>query len=119
MAVRVLAIVALLLWCLQTAAQAQTVGGTYRVNGTNFDGSRYTGTAEITPNGSTCRIRWHTGNNAWGTCMLSRRAFAAHYRMGNEWGLIVYELQGDGSLAGVWTIEGRAGAGTEILTPLR
>ena len=116
MATRVAAIALALLG--SAAAQAQGVGGTYSVNGTNFDGSSYSGTAQITPSGSSCRIVRRTGQtSSWGTCMLANRAFAAHYRLGNEWGLIVYELLGDGSLKGWWTIDGRNGVGTEVLTP--
>ncbi len=100
------------------AAHAQSVGGEYAVSGTNFDGSRYTGTARITPSGSACRIVWQTGSTSSnGTCMLANKAFAAHYRLGSEWGLVVYELQPDGSLKGWWTIEGKDGVGRETLTP--
>jgi hypothetical protein len=102
-----------------TAAQAQDVGGTYRVQGTNFDGSPYGGTAVITPSSnSTCRIEWKTGStSSSGFCMLSNGALAAAYRLNNSIGLVLYELQADGALKGVWTIADRPGAGTETLTP--
>jgi hypothetical protein len=104
---------------LSTApAAAQSVGGAYSVSGTNFNGSSYSGTATITASGSGCRIVWQTGStSSQGTCMLANRAFAAHYRLGNEWGLVVYELQPDGSLKGWWTIVDKSGVGTETLTP--
>ena len=101
-------------------AHAQSVGGSYLVKGTNFDGSAYSGTAEIRSSGSGCTIVWQTGStSSRGTCMLANRAFAAHYRLVDQWGLVVYELQPDGSLVGWWTVEGKTGVGTETLTPQR
>jgi hypothetical protein len=104
-----------------TSAAAQMVGGEYRVTGTNADGSAYRGTATITPSSdSTCRISWQTGaTSSAGICMVAGRAFAASYRMGSKVGLVVYELQPDGSMKGVWTIADQPGAGTEVLTPAK
>jgi hypothetical protein len=102
------------------AASAQTVGGEYTVAGTNPSGSTYTGTAEITPSGSTCRIVWHTGSTtSQGVCMVSSKAVAAFYKLGGDFGLVVYELQPDGRLTGYWTIVDKDGVGGEILTPKR
>ena len=103
--------------CYGTAA-AQSVGGQYIVKGTNLDGSPYSGTAEITPSGSTCRIVWNTGSTSRGICMLANKAFAAYYRMGKDTiGLAVYELKEDGILKGYWTIADKQGSGTETLIP--
>jgi len=103
------------------AVMAQTVGGTYNVAGTNFDGSAYSGTATITPSSnSTCRIEWKTGStDSQGFCMLNDKALAAAYKLNDSVGLVVYELQEDGSLKGVWTIADKPGAGTETLTPAK
>jgi hypothetical protein len=96
------------------------VGGQYQVAGTNADGSGYRGTATITPrSNSTCRITWQTGSTSTGICMLAGRAFAASYVLNGKVGLVVYELQADGSLKGVWTMADQPGAGTEILTPAK
>lgn len=105
---------------LVVPAQAQAVNaGTYDVKGTNFDGSAYSGTATIElTSETTCSIEWHTGavvSN--GICMLYDNAFAAGYVLGDAIGLIVYQVQSDGSLEGAWTISGKDGSGTEILTP--
>ena len=101
-------------------AAAQTVGGQYQVSGTNPNGSRYQGTATITPSSdSTCRIVWHTGSTSTGICMLAGKAFAASYVLGGKVGLVVYELQADGSLKGVWTMADQPGSGTEVLTPAK
>ena len=112
-----LGLLAVTAWC--AAASAQTVGGSYTVKGTNADGSSYTGTAEITPSGDTCRMVWHTGSTARGICMLANKALAASYKMGDTFGLVIYEVQPDGVLKGVWTIADEKGAGTEILTPAK
>ena len=99
-------------------ALAQDIGGRYSVNGTNFDGSRYGGTAliEVTSK-TTCHITWETGSTATGICMRNGDSFAASYMMGNAVGLVIYEVQGDGSLEGLWTVAGQDGVGTEVLTP--
>ena len=117
---RALAIGCLALAFAGTSAAAQMVGGEYQVTGTNADGSAYSGTATITPSSdSTCRISWQTGSTSSGICMVAGRAFAASYRMGGKVGLVVYEMQPDGSMKGVWTIADQPGAGTEVLTPAK
>lgn len=102
-------------------ASAQGVGGEYKVNGTNLDGSTYAGTATIVPSSnSTCRIIWRTGGTtSTGFCMLANTAFAAAYQLQGSVGLIVYEVQPDGSLKGFWTIADKPGSGTETLTPIK
>ena len=88
-------------------AAAQSIGGTYTVAGTNFDGSAYGGEATITlTSGTTCTIHWETGD-----------AFSAGYVMDKDIGLVVYKVEEDGSLHGLWTIAGKEGNGTEVLTP--
>lgn len=101
------------------ALAAEHVGGKYTVKGTNFDGSPYSGTATISPSSnSTCRIEWHTGDsNSAGFCMLAGGSLAAAYKLNDSVGLVLYELQDDGSLKGVWTIADKSGSGTEVLTP--
>ena len=100
------------------AAGAAEIGGTYRVEGTNFDGSRYTGTATITPTADlTCDIQWQTGSTADGICMLDGDVLAASYVMGKSVGLVVYRILDDGTLEGRWTIAGQQGVGTEVLHP--
>ena len=100
-------------------AAAQGLGGTYRVAGKNFDGSTYSGTAEIlVTSQNTCRIRWVTGGTtSEGICMRYGSSFSAAYRLGNAIGLVIYEIKSDGSLEGLWTIADKSGVGAEILTP--
>jgi hypothetical protein len=100
---------------------AQSVGGNYRVQGKNFDGSPYSGTAQIvTTSEVTCNIAWKTGSTtSKGICMRNTSSFTAAYQLGNSVGLIIYDIMKDGTLSGVWTIAGKDGVGTEILTPTK
>ena len=97
------------------------IGGNYKVVGTNFDGSKYSGTAKITiTSKTTCEIEWKTGgdSNSIGICMRNDDSFAAAYKMKDgSVGLIIYKMDEDGTMEGVWTLTGREGAGTEVLTP--
>lgn len=110
---------ALLVLSSLAPATAQSIGGNYSVEGTNFDGSPYSGTAKITiTSETTCVIEWATGGTASsGICMRNDTSFAAGYGMGNDIGLVVYKVHPDGSLEGLWTIAGKDGNGTETLTP--
>lgn len=97
-------------------ASAQGVGGTYTVKGTNPNGSSYGGTAVITPRGDGCRISWDVGSQWKGLCMLNGDAFAASYSSGGSTGLLIYKVQADGTLRGVWVLND-GGTGTETLIP--
>lgn len=100
-------------------AAAQSIGGSYTVAGTNFDGSPYQGEAEITlTSETTCVIKWTTGSStSEGICMRNDNAFAAAYVLQDEIGLVTYKVMEDGSLHGLWTLAGKEGNGTEVLTP--
>jgi hypothetical protein len=102
-------------------AAAQGLGGTYRASGKNFDGSSYSGTAEIiVTSDTTCRINWKIGSDTWrGICMRNGSVFAASYRLGNAVGLVIYEINPNGTLEGTWTIAEKSGVGSETLTPMR
>ena len=106
--------------CLVNPAFAQNTSATYSLAGKNFDGSSYTGTVQIVPSGSTCRIVWHTGNStSEGLCMLSGNTLAAFYKLSAEYGLVIYERQPDGSFSGRWSVADKQGVGTELLVPQR
>ncbi len=105
---------------LVVPAAAQTaIGGTYTVEGTNFDGTAYKGEAEITlTSQTTCVIEWQTGGTeSQGICMRNDDAFSAAYVLQDQIGLITYKVMEDGTLHGLWTIAGKEGNGTEVLTP--
>ncbi|MCB1498650.1 MAG: hypothetical protein KDK07_02495 [Bauldia sp.] len=102
------------------AASAQSVTGRYKVEGRNFDGSRYSGIAEITVTSkNTCRIVWSVGSASEGICMRNGTVFAASYGQGGTVGLVIYQIQPDGRMEGLWTMADRDGVGTETLTPLK
>ena len=102
-------------------AQGANVGGRYQVQGKNFNGSTYSGTAEITvTSNNTCRIVWVTGSTtSRGICMRNGNSFAASYVLGSKIGLVIYEQKGDGTLDGLWTIADETGVGVERLVPIR
>lgn len=99
---------------------AQGIGGSYSVEGANFNGVPYEGTAEITLTSDvTCEIVWTTGPSvSAGICMRDGNAFTAAYELQGKVGLIIYMVQDDGSLVGSWTIAGTNAVGTEVLTPM-
>ncbi len=105
---------------LSGAVSAQSIGGNYRVSGTNFNGSGYHGTATIAFSGnSNCHISWITGSTtSYGSCMRKGATFAAGYILSGAVGLVLYELRPDGSLVGTWTLAKQPGTGTETLTPM-
>jgi hypothetical protein len=98
-------------------AAAQDVGGRYVVQGTGFNGAAYGGEAEITViSDVTCKIEWNTGGQiSEGICMRSGNVFAAAYVISEHAGMIIYTINGDGSMQGQWTIAGSDGVGTETL----
>jgi hypothetical protein len=100
-------------------AGAQEIGGSYRVEGTNLDGSAYGGNAEITLTSDfTCEITWQTGGStSSGICMRDGNAFTAGYELDGSVGLVIYMVQPDGTLDGRWTVAGVNAVGTEILIP--
>lgn len=113
-------LLAVLMSTAATAASAQDIGGQYTVEGTNFDGSPYSGTAEITPTSeNTCRIEWSTGSTSSGICMRNNSTFAAGYALGNVVGLVIYDVMADGTMHGLWTVADHAGVGTENLIPVK
>jgi hypothetical protein len=103
---------------LSATGSAQSIGGRYAVRGTNPNGSSYSGTADISPNGNVCRIAWHVGSECRGICMMSGNRFVASYHSGDAFGLLIYRINNDGSLSGEWTT-GAGATGTETLTPMR
>lgn len=107
------------LMLVMTAPVLAQSTASYNVQGTNLDGSSYGGTATITlTSDTTCVIEWQTGGStSSGICMKYQNAFAAGYVLGDDIGLVIYEIMGDGSLRGQWTIAGSNGVGAEILTP--
>jgi hypothetical protein len=104
------------------AAFAQNVVGRYEVRGTNLDGSRYGGTANVTGvSDTTCTMVWQTGGTtSRGICMRQGNVLAASYKLGESIGLAIYRWNdNNGFWDGTWTVTGQPGTGTERLIPLR
>jgi len=116
---RIILAIAFLAALALPAASSEFRAGTYTVEGTNLNGSPYSGTAEVTLlSDTTCQIVWKTGGTeSWGHCMKVGDYVSAGYIMGEAIGVIMYLVNEDGSLDGYWTISGQDGSGTEKLTP--
>jgi hypothetical protein len=101
------------------AAHAVDIGGSYRAVGKNPDGSEYSADVEIVvTTKNTCRIVWTIGSGtSRGICMRNGNSFAASYVLGDDIGLIIYEVNNNGSMDGIWTIADTPGVGTESLIP--
>lgn len=119
-----LALFMCLLSTLPNAAGAVEAGKSglfahYSVVGTNANGSKYTGVADIVDiSDTTFSIVWHIGSATQkGFGMHMRDTLSATYMLNGQPGLIIYKEQGDGSLTGAWAIRGERGSGTETLTP--
>ena len=102
------------------AERVLTLAHHYSVAGTNPNGSRYAGTADIDViSNTTFQISWHikgTGSsNGFG--MRMGDTLSVTYLLGSAPGLATYRAQADGSFHGIWAIRGHDGNGTEVLTP--
>lgn len=91
----------------------------YDAVGTNPDGSKYTGTATINIiSNATYTIQWTIhGDTYKGFGMRMNDALSATYTIDGEPGLIIYKVDDNGVLDGLWAVRGKDGAGTERLTP--
>ncbi|MCZ0735831.1 hypothetical protein [Phreatobacter sp. AB_2022a] len=106
----------------QRAPAPPPIGGRYRVEGRNADGSTYSGVAEISGTaGGNCVIRWAIVDTpaSQGFCMRQGEVFAAAYRLNNQLGLTVYRVDRGGVLDGTWSIAGQERVGRERLVPMR
>lgn len=99
-------------------AETLTLSSTYKVNGTNPDGSAYSGTVKIKIlSDTTFAITWDIGGTEYkGFGMRLNDNLSATYTMDGEPGLVMYKVEGNG-LNGLWAIRGRNGNGTEKLIP--
>ncbi|MDP4034512.1 MAG: hypothetical protein Q8P60_16980 [Pseudorhodobacter sp.] len=104
---------------IASTAGAQDIGGSYLIQGRNFDGSAYGGQAEIVRTSDvTCEIYWTTGSTtSQGICMRSGDVFSAAYKLGSAVGLVIYRIGQNGVLDGTWTVAGSNGVGYELLLP--
>ncbi|MEQ9692171.1 MAG: hypothetical protein RLO48_20855 [Bauldia litoralis] len=93
------------------APGAQPKPGRYAVRGRNPDGSGYQGWLELAGDGVTYELAWTIGRDSY-----RGRGRYENGLLTVEWGgstPVVYALEADGSLSGLWD----AGRGSEKLTP--
>jgi hypothetical protein len=107
-----------LLLALASPALAQRAG-LYNVNGTNPDGTAYTGVLQLRQVGIVSwLVLWQVGaERIEGAGMSSGNTFAVTYPAGNTQGFGIYEILPDGTMTGQWTLVGSSGIGTETLVP--
>jgi hypothetical protein len=114
-----LSTLALLAVALPAKADPLNLASQYEASGTNPDGSKYTGTANVTIiSDTTYTIVWKIAGATYeGFGMRLNDSLAATYTIDGDPGLIIYKVDGDG-LTGAWAIRGHNGVGTEHLRPL-
>jgi hypothetical protein len=111
---RSLVVVAALLWSVATAFAADP-SGTYDVQGTSPDGSKYSGTVTITETGQTFKMVWKIGSDTYtGTAIGNKDFLAVSYTSGSDTGLALYGAEG-GNWKGIWTYAGGTKMGSELL----
>lgn len=93
--------------------------GRYAVQGTNPDGSSYTGTASLAQAGNgVWTLNWNVGDTPYnGFGIGDGNVLAFSYTSGGSSGVVMYTAQPDGSYAGVWAPRGARATGTEMLRP--
>jgi hypothetical protein len=101
-----------------TGAAATDISGHYRMEGVSTTGSAYSGTADIVMSfENTCRITYSDGPA--GICMLNEKTVTGAYIVHGKAGLVIYEIQSDGSLEGIFIDDFHGGRfGKEKLTPM-
>ena len=107
------------------AAQAQDaapapVGGSYTVEGQNFEGKAYSGTAQVRfTDDVSCAISWDiAGVSSECVCIRKGDTLSAAVVQGSSLVVAVYDLGTDGSMSGFWTVLNLPGVGFEQLTQM-
>lgn len=112
-------VIALFLFAISVNADSLQLSSSYKAVGKNTDGSSYTGTVAVKIiSDTTFSIEWKIGDSVIkGFGMRMNDTLSATYMLNGEPGLVIYKVQSDGSLAGIWAIRGESGNGSETLTP--
>lgn len=97
-------------------AASSSFAGDYSVLGTNADGSGYDGALSIIERGDVWQLVWNVGSDTYdGIGITSGNVLAAAYG-GQGCGVVIYSVQSNGDLAGVWGMWGNNNLGTEYGT---
>ena len=117
--IRTICTLAFLVVAVAARADTLTLHKKYDATGTNPDGSSYTGTATVSViSDATFTIQWTIeGASYKGFGMRMNDALSATYMIDGDPGLVIYKVDANGVLGGLWAIRGRDGNGTERLTP--
>ena len=112
-------IFAFLVFALPAYAEPMNLASHYEANGSNPDGSKYTGSVSIKViSDTTFDIVWKIGDETYeGFGMRMNDTLSATYTINGEPGLVMYKVDGNG-LTGAWAVRGHDGVGTEHLRPL-
>ena len=115
----VMAMIALLLLCISAHADTLQLASSYKAVGKNPDGSAYEASVAVKIiSDTTFSIQWKIGDSVIkGFGMRMNDTLSATYMLEGEPGLVIYKVQSDGTLAGIWAIKGQSGNGSETLTP--
>jgi hypothetical protein len=108
---------ALCLLAISTCTVAADLSGAYTVEGSNPDGTPYRGTLQVAPAGDAWNFDWLSGANAThgiGVTLGPKIAVAVG---GAACAVVLYRVERDGSLQGVWTVPQGGAVGSETATP--
>ncbi|HVQ37655.1 MAG TPA: hypothetical protein VMS31_08980 [Pyrinomonadaceae bacterium] len=92
------------------------IAGSYRVEGTNENGSPYRGELAVIKRGDVYQFRWNAGTQYDGVGVPNGNVVAVAFTPGSEGkgcGVVNYELVGDDTLDGKWGYWGVNESGTE------
>ena len=95
-----------------SAQDGSRPNGTYSVHGSNIDGSKYTGTVVIKPEGKRFRFSWLIANGDTFHGVGSRHGNKIVVDWGQKYP-VIYDVADDGVLYGKWD----NGKGSETLVP--
>ena len=90
--------------------------GSYKVSGTNPDGSRYDGALEVTAEGNVYRWAWNTGNEILGVGIQRDNIVSVAYGSAGC-SIVSYLIHTDKSLEALWAYVGTSETGSESVTP--
>ncbi len=88
--------------------------GTYKVNGTNPDGStKYQGSVTVTKTGDTYKVEWTIGTeDIVGTAIGNDDVLSVGYASGTQPGVALFTSK-DGNWGGIWSYLGQTSMGQE------
>jgi len=110
---------AVILVCLATSFASAEITGTYACQGTNPDGSGYSGTVTITAQGAAYAMSWSIGGSGHnGVAILMDGYLSSSWGVAGRGpgGIVVYKVEADGRLVGKWSNPSGGQLGTETLT---